>query len=109
MSTGTAGDGVTLTDVAQGPDAAQSHTDALGLGPAAAAEAKPKAAAAAAASKPGMVTLAPLPPLSSVTLPGAGKDGADLVIDEAGLEVDEDTAAWARETAWLSGLRLREI
>lgn len=85
-------------------DPAQAHTDALGLGPAT-AEAKPKAAPA---RKAGMVTLVPMPPLASVTLTGAGPDGADIVIPEDGLEVDEVTAQLARESAWLSGLRLRE-
>jgi hypothetical protein len=70
---------------------------------------KPATAPAPPSTKPGMVTLAPLPPLASVTLPGAGKDGADLVIGEQGAEVDEATAQHAREVAWLSGLRLREI
>jgi hypothetical protein len=60
-------------------------------------------------SAPGRVRLAPVPPLASVTLPGAGPDGTDLVITEEGAEMDEATAEHAREVAWLSGLRLREI
>ena len=103
---GTSGDGVTVADSAQGPDAAQAHTDALGLGPATAGAAKPKAAAAAVPA--GLVTLIPVPPLSSVVLTGRGPDGTDLVIPAEGLEVDEATAQAARESAWQSGLRLRE-
>jgi hypothetical protein len=49
-----------------------------------------------------------MPPLASVTLTAAGPDGADLVIGPEGLEVDEETAQAARESAWVSGLRLRE-
>jgi hypothetical protein len=80
--------------------------EALGLGPATAG-AKPKPAAAATPA-PGKVRLTPMPPLASVTLTAAGPDGGDLVIGPEGLEVDEETAQAARESAWVSGLRLRE-
>jgi len=56
---------------------------------------------------PGKVTLYTVPPMGTLTVPADG-DGDPVVIDQGGVEVDEVTAARAREAAAVSGLRLRE-
>jgi hypothetical protein len=81
------------------PDAARADaaTTAAGLGSVAAgSQDKPRFA------KGGMVTLATMPPVGSVTVD-------DVVITEEGTEVDEATAERAHEAAQLAGFRLREI
>ena len=55
------------------------------------------------------VTLAPVPPLGSLTLPPLEDGGESLVIEEAGTEVDAATAVRAREAAVAAGFRLREL
>lgn len=57
----------------------------------------------------GKVTLAPVPPLGSVTLPPLEDGGEGLVIDAAGTEVDADTARRAQEAALKAGCRLQEL
>ena len=68
-------------------------------------QASPEAAAAEeprAPAKDGHVTLATVPPLGSVTVD-------DIVITEAGTEVDAATAERARAAAQAGGFTLREI
>ena len=55
------------------------------------------------------VTLAPVPPLGSLTLPPLEDGGESLVIEKDGTEVDAATAVRAREAAVAAGFRLREL
>jgi hypothetical protein len=57
----------------------------------------------------GKVTLAPEPPLGSVTLPPIEDGGEGIVIAEGGTEVDADTAQRAHEAAQRAGFKLRTI
>lgn len=55
------------------------------------------------------VTLAPVPPLESVTLPPLEDGGEGFVIGADGLEMDADTARRAMAAAFHAGLRLQQI
>jgi hypothetical protein len=57
----------------------------------------------------GRVTLAPVPPLESLTLPPLEEGGKEYVIPAAGVEVDADTALRAQEAATCAGFRLQEL
>ena len=57
----------------------------------------------------GKVTLAPVAPLRSVTLPPLEDGGEGIVIAEAGTEVDAETARRAHEAAQQAGFKLRTI
>jgi hypothetical protein len=57
----------------------------------------------------GKVTLAPVAPLGSVTLPPLEDGGEGIVIAEGGTEVDAETAARAHEAARQAGFKLRTI
>lgn len=109
------------TPLAVGPDGTPAVTQAQANAPSLAApapDAAPAAPAEALAGKvlgPGWtpsgatVTLAPVPPLGSVTLPPLEDGGKGLVIEAGGTEVDADTARRAHEAALAAGFRLQEL
>lgn len=57
----------------------------------------------------GSIRLAPVPPLTSVTLPPLEDGGEGIVIGEDGIVLDGDTARRAVEAATRAGLRLQEL
>jgi hypothetical protein len=60
-------------------------------------------------SAAGTVTLATAPPLAALIVPALDDGGEEVVITEAGTEVDAATAQRAHEAAAVAGFRLRII
>jgi hypothetical protein len=104
-----------------GPDGAPAVTQAQANAPSLAAaspDASPAAPAATLAGKviePGWtpsgakVTLAPVPPMGSLTLPPLEGGGEGIVIEVDGTEVDADAAQRALKVATEAGFRLQEL
>lgn len=57
----------------------------------------------------GRVTLAPVPPLGSLTLPPLEEGGQQIVIEAEGTEVSQKAAQRAYEAALRAGVRLQEL
>lgn len=108
-------------DTVTGPDgspaltASQAQAASLAAPPPDAAPAAPSDVPAGRILGPdekpsdGRVTLAPVPPLGSLTLPSLDEGGKAVVIEADGTEVSQKVAQRAHQEALRAGLRLQEL